>query len=243
MTFGGAEIASGGARIAVTAAAAGDTRWNWHVEDPFGRTVASGVRTVALAAGEQKVALDVLDIPAVQGPLAFWAVARDARGVVQGWGAWAFRNEPKAAIKALTLDEGWRTEGERTTFTVALGGDVSGMRLTVAFIDSYGRTLDEATPPAAPEVKGEPPHDYIFEPDETTILENVLQLYVNNTVYSVLLEAKTGEHAARMTAMDNATKACKDMIRELTMLYNKARQAAVTSELLDIVGGAEALKA
>ena len=61
-------------------------------------------------------------------------------------------------------------------------------------------------------------------------------------LFSAMLETSTSEHAARMMAMDNATKACKDMIESLTLMYNKARQAAITSELMDIVGGAEALK-
>jgi F-type H+-transporting ATPase subunit gamma len=69
---------------------------------------------------------------------------------------------------------------------------------------------------------------------------------LNRNVYvqinSALLETSTSEHAARMMAMDNATKACKDMIESLTLAYNKARQAAITGELMDIVGGAEALK-
>jgi F-type H+-transporting ATPase subunit gamma len=57
-----------------------------------------------------------------------------------------------------------------------------------------------------------------------------------------MLEVGASEHAARMTAMDNATKACKDIIHNLTLIYNKARQAGITNELMDIVGGAEALK-
>ncbi len=61
-------------------------------------------------------------------------------------------------------------------------------------------------------------------------------------IHSALLETSTSEHAARMLAMDNATKACNDMIENLTLVYNKARQAAITAELMDIVGGAEALK-
>ena len=65
---------------------------------------------------------------------------------------------------------------------------------------------------------------------------------VSVQLYSALLETSTSEHAARMMAMDNATKACNDMIDELTLIYNKARQAAITAELMDIVGGAEALK-
>ena len=96
--------------------------------------------------------------------------------------------------------------------------------------------------PAAPEAQGEPPHDYIFEPDDATILENVLQLYVNNTVLSVLLEAKTGEHAARMTAMSTATDSTRELIAALQLHLNRARQAAITTEISEIVGGANALK-
>ena len=96
--------------------------------------------------------------------------------------------------------------------------------------------------PAAPEAKGESPHDYIFEPDEATILENVLQLYVNNPVLSVLLEAKTGEHAARMTAMSTATDSTRELIAALQLHLNRARQAAITTEISEIVGGANALK-
>ena len=72
---------------------------------------------------------------------------------------------------------------------------------------------------------------------------DVLQpLYLNVLIYHSMLEVGACEHAARMTAMDNATNACKDIVANLTIVYNKARQAAVTSELMDIVGGAEALK-
>jgi F-type H+-transporting ATPase subunit gamma len=65
---------------------------------------------------------------------------------------------------------------------------------------------------------------------------------VYNQIYNALLETSTSEHAARMRSMDNATKACDDMIDSLTLAYNKARQAAITKELMDIVGGAEALR-
>ena len=96
--------------------------------------------------------------------------------------------------------------------------------------------------PAAPEAKGESPHEYIFEPDQATILANVLQLYLSNTVYSVMLEAKTGEHAARMTAMSTATDSTKELIAALQLHLNRARQAAITTEISEIVGGANALK-
>jgi len=83
---------------------------------------------------------------------------------------------------------------------------------------------------------------YIYEPEPGEIMEVLLPLYVNVQVYHAMIEVGASEHAARMTAMDNATNACKDIIAELTQLYNKARQAAITGELMDIVGGAEALK-
>ncbi len=83
---------------------------------------------------------------------------------------------------------------------------------------------------------------YTYEPDPGEIMEVLLPLFLNVQMYHAMLEVGASEHAARMTAMDNATNACKDMIKDLTRLYNKARQAAVTSELMDIVGGAEALR-
>ena len=70
---------------------------------------------------------------------------------------------------------------------------------------------------------------------------DLLPRYLNVRVYSGLLETSTSENAARMAAMDNATKNCKEMIDNLTLAFNKARQAAITAELMDIVGGAEAL--
>lgn len=92
------------------------------------------------------------------------------------------------------------------------------------------------TPAAA--VSGE----YIYEPSVEEIMDVMQPLYLNVMIYHAMLEVGASEHAARMTAMDNATNACKDIISNLTILYNKARQAAITAELMDIVGGAEALK-
>jgi F-type H+-transporting ATPase subunit gamma len=84
--------------------------------------------------------------------------------------------------------------------------------------------------------------DYIYEPSTEEIMDVLQPLYLNVIVYQAMLEVGASEHAARMTAMDNATNACKDIVANLTVVYNKARQAAVTNELMDIVGGAEALK-
>jgi len=84
--------------------------------------------------------------------------------------------------------------------------------------------------------------EYIYEPSAEDIMDVLQPLYLNVMIYHAMLEVGASEHAARMTAMDNATNACNDMISNLTILYNKARQAAITAELMDIVGGAEALK-
>ncbi|MGD8861471.1 MAG: ATP synthase F1 subunit gamma [Myxococcales bacterium] len=84
--------------------------------------------------------------------------------------------------------------------------------------------------------------DFIYEPDQATILNTLLPLYVNVEIYRALLESVASEHGARMTAMDNATNNAKDMIDKLTLQANRARQAAITTELMEIIGGAEALK-
>ncbi len=89
---------------------------------------------------------------------------------------------------------------------------------------------------------GSPSLDYLYEPEPHILLQAILPEQVRVQVYQSLLETNTSEQAARMTAMDNATRNCKDMIDRLSLIYNKARQASITKELMDIVGGAEALK-
>ena len=84
--------------------------------------------------------------------------------------------------------------------------------------------------------------DYLYEPDPRTILADLLPRHVRMPVYRALLESLAGEYGARMTAMEAATKNATEMIEMLTIQYNKARQEKITKELLDIVGGAEALK-
>jgi F-type H+-transporting ATPase subunit gamma len=84
--------------------------------------------------------------------------------------------------------------------------------------------------------------DYIYEPNAEGILGDLLPRHVRMQVYRALMESLAGEYGARMTAMEAATKNAKEMIDVLTIQYNKARQEKITKELLDIVGGAEALK-
>ena len=92
------------------------------------------------------------------------------------------------------------------------------------------------------EEAGEARCEYVYEPQEEKLLAELLPRYVKVQVYRGMLDTSASEHAARMAAMDNATRNCNEMINMLTLLYNKTRQASITSELIDIVGGAEALK-
>ncbi len=84
--------------------------------------------------------------------------------------------------------------------------------------------------------------NYLYEPDEETVLSAMLPKYAQTLVYQAVLDAKASEHGARMTAMGNATDAAKDMIDSLTLALNRARQAAITTQIAEVVGGAEALK-
>ncbi|MZH02477.1 MAG: ATP synthase F1 subunit gamma [Nitrospinae bacterium] len=84
--------------------------------------------------------------------------------------------------------------------------------------------------------------DYIYEPDEEAILDELLKRYMTVEVYRAFLESSASEHGARMTAMDSATRNAGEMIGSLTLTYNQARQAYITKELIEIVNGAEALK-
>ncbi len=84
--------------------------------------------------------------------------------------------------------------------------------------------------------------DYIYEPTREALLEKLLPRYVEVQLFWIILEAQTSEFAARMTAMDSATSNAKEMIERLTLTFNRARQAAITKELMDIVNGAEALQ-
>ena len=84
--------------------------------------------------------------------------------------------------------------------------------------------------------------DYLYEPSKKKIVKSLIPRYLNAQVWKYLLESYASEQAARMIAMENATSNSEDMIKSLTLEFNKARQAAITTEMLEIVSGAEALK-
>ena len=87
-----------------------------------------------------------------------------------------------------------------------------------------------------------PPLEFLYEPNQKALLERLVPMYVEISLYRALLESQASEFGARMTAMDAATRNAKEMIARLTLAYNRARQAAITKELMEIIGGAEALK-
>jgi F-type H+-transporting ATPase subunit gamma len=163
--------------------------------------------------------------------------------------------------KITIVDQYLGVVGSRFGFNVASTG---GQKLINAFITgeydevyviysqfvSMAKQLPQVQkvlpiPPIEVEEQGEDePYlaEHICEPSPEMLLGEMLPKNVFIQIYSALLETSTSEHAARMSAMDNATKACKDMISDLQRLFNKTRQAAITADLMDIVGGAEALK-
>jgi F-type H+-transporting ATPase subunit gamma len=99
--------------------------------------------------------------------------------------------------------------------------------------------IEEGKEGSAPE---SPAADFIYEPSMEAIFDRLIPRNVDIQIYRALLESSASEEAARMSAMENATKSCNEMVGKLTLQFNKARQATITGELMDIVGGVEALK-
>jgi len=84
--------------------------------------------------------------------------------------------------------------------------------------------------------------DFLYEPDEKTVLNALLERYIKNNIFRAILESQAAEHGVRMVSMEMATNNAGDMIKSLTLLANKTRQASITKEISEIVGGAEAVK-
>ncbi|HWP66631.1 MAG TPA: ATP synthase F1 subunit gamma [Candidatus Limnocylindria bacterium] len=103
-------------------------------------------------------------------------------------------------------------------------------------------TVVPLLPVALPEGDRAPAVEYIFEPPQRALLGELLPAYLRTLILQALLEAAASEHGARMTAMENATTNASEMIDRLTLSMNRARQATITTELMEIVSGAEALK-
>ncbi|MGB0453676.1 MAG: ATP synthase F1 subunit gamma [Bacteriovoracaceae bacterium] len=99
-------------------------------------------------------------------------------------------------------------------------------------------SLDQS---AAEELKEKHPFDFKYDPSASEILDTLIPETYSTSIYTSVLDAAAAEHGSRMTAMDNAVGNCKDAIRSLTLQMNKARQAAITTELIEVVSGAESL--
>lgn len=95
--------------------------------------------------------------------------------------------------------------------------------------------------PISPAEVFENPVDYLYEPSQQELLHNLLPKHLATQLYQAFLESVASEHGARMSAMDNATRNAKEVISALTLKYNRARQASITKELIEIISGAEAL--
>lgn len=126
------------------------------------------------------------------------------------------------------------------------GGEVTRVAAVVhAYKREKERGVIEETllPMKKPEPEKRPERaNYLCEPRLDMLAHELIKIAFERRVYGLLLEAQQSEHLARMQSMENASKNAKDLIAELTLVYNKARQSIITSELLDIIGGAEALK-
>ncbi|GAB4369186.1 MAG: ATP synthase F1 subunit gamma [Deltaproteobacteria bacterium] len=157
----------------------------------------------------------------ILGALSYAHAEQIARDLVEGYLAEEFDevvigfNEFRSAISQVVRFE--------TLFPIALGAP-------------------EAEKPAGEKAAPEADIDYLYEPSREAILAALLPKFVETQLFRVFLESVAGEHGARMTAMDSATNNAVEMIARLTLQMNRARQAAITKELMEIIGGAEALK-
>lgn len=134
----------------------------------------------------------------------------------------------------------------RNLMEIFLNGQVDEVSLIYSRFYSalrYVPQVEMLLPIAAPSIETVEIIDYLYEPEPIRVLEAILPRYCEIRVYQALLEAKASELSARMVAMDAATKNSGEMIEKLTLSFNKARQSAITTELLEVATGAEALKA
>jgi len=180
----------------------------------------------------------------MEGAGALVAVGRKARDFYRRR-SWTIRGERIGLLDRLTLGHARDLAGE--LMRAYVDDEVDEVSLVFNEFRSVAvqRVVVERLLPieAHAEAPGEGAAvDYLYEPDPTAILAALLPRHVEVQLYRALLESSAGEHGARMTAMEAATKNAQEMIGLLTIQYNKARQERITKELLDIVGGAEALR-
>jgi F-type H+-transporting ATPase subunit gamma len=162
-------------------------------------------------------------------------------------------------FRGCSLERSWQGLSDRPEYSDAkeiakflidlyVGGEVDRVRLVYNhFTSPIEQTLlDDVILPVpreavTDEARSVGPVTYLFEPEATVILESLLPAYVEIAVYRALLESSASEQGARMTAMRNAGDSAEEMLESLTLALNRARQAAITQEILEVVAGAEAL--
>jgi len=178
----------------------------------------------------------------------FYAVGRKALDHLRRTGhsvAYERINNPRLATFGLAQDLAARTLSEfRGGAVVEAGLVYSHFHSALSQRPAFERLLpvtEEKTEEAAGALAA--PADYLVEPSRAELVPVVLRGYLEDSFFHALLEAEASEQGARMTAMDSATNNAADMIERLTLEMNRARQATITTELMDIVGGAEALRA
>ena len=118
----------------------------------------------------------------------------------------------------------------------------SAFRSAISQRPTYEKLLPIEPPRSLRTTAPPRPTEYLIEPSAAELMPVVMRSYVEAAIFHALLEAEASEHGARMTAMDSATNNAVEMISRLTLEMNRARQAQITKELMDIVGGAEALR-
>ena len=145
----------------------------------------------------------------------------------------AYEQAKEIAVKLISAYE---TEGYRQVL-VAFNRFRSAMVQQVTLLRLLPlSTLDDA------EADPAEPFDFLYEPSPQKVLDSLLRKQIEVQLFQVFLESYAGEHGARMTAMDSATENASEMIASLTLTFNRARQAAITKELIEVVSGADALK-
>jgi F-type H+-transporting ATPase subunit gamma len=141
-----------------------------------------------------------------------------------------------------------RFEGAEEVAQMAMDNYLSGKYDKVVLIYNQFRNAavqilqeEQLLPITSTEMSETQSGDYIYEPDKSELLEELIPLSIKSQVFKALLDSQASEHGARMTSMHKATDNATNMRDDLKLKYNKARQAAITNEILEIVGGAEAL--
>ena len=136
---------------------------------------------------------------------------------------------------AVALDE--YRKGSCDAVVLCYAKWISTLRQEPAVLQLIPAEIPERDKAAGPQA------DYIYEPDPESVLDSLLPRYVETQVYQAVLENKASEYSAKMISMQNATKAAKDLVESLTLYANKVRQSGITTELMEIVSGAEAMRA